>query len=245
MDERSGFNLEIKACAEALQSTQKRARIALFLSLAASCIVLLMVSNLWESRQFRDTNLIKAAADTPDYLKEFSKHIADDSFYQIPVLGIQITCEDVGLLGPLALLVFSLYSLMAFRACDGQIRCAGKLTDISLINNLLENEMLPDLVNPLYRVWLFLPFIACLGVIAYAIVAHFQAPLASDPLREILSTNRGTAQALDVVGWVLTALVFWLNFQAYGALRRAKDDTNDCIKSEPVLESHKTAKLGN
>src|SRR5437763_16684272 len=113
-----GFDLEAKACAEALQFTQKRTRVALLLSISVSCIVLLMVFNLWESRQLRNLDLKTTPSDKLEYLKEYSRHMVDASYYQIPSLGIQITCDDVGLLGPLTLLVFSFYSMMAFKACE-------------------------------------------------------------------------------------------------------------------------------
>lgn len=98
--------LEKKACAEILQATQKRARTALFLSLAASCITILMVVNLFESHRLRDTKFIRGEDGKSDYQKSIISHIGDMSYYQLPALGIQISCEDVGLFGPLALLIF-------------------------------------------------------------------------------------------------------------------------------------------
>jgi hypothetical protein len=119
----SGPDPEVKACAEALQSAQKRTRIGFFFSLAASCIVFLMVLNLFEGRHFLKS-LSQSTANQPEYVKHYSKHIADNSFYQLPAFGIQITCDDIGILGPLTLLIFSFYSVLAFKACYCHVKCA-------------------------------------------------------------------------------------------------------------------------
>jgi hypothetical protein len=87
----SGFDPNAKPCAEALQSAQKRVRLAFFLNMAASCIILLIVINLWNSLLVHNKLLQdRKLSDKFEYLKEYSKQIADQSFYQIPSLGIQI-----------------------------------------------------------------------------------------------------------------------------------------------------------
>src|SRR5216684_7168039 len=148
------FPLETNACAEALQAVQKRTRIAFFLSLTISCIVVLMVLSLWESRQFRNTNLTPDTQQKLEYLKGYAQHVADNSFYRIAALGIQITCEDVGILGPLALFIFSLYSAITFKACYRHVKCAANelYEDSLLIRVLLETERpLDKLEQPLGR----------------------------------------------------------------------------------------------
>lgn len=222
----SGFDLEVKACAEALQSAQKRTRIAFFLSLAACCIVVLMVLNLWESRQFLDA-AVKNDAERSEYWKEYSKHVADNSFYQLPALGIQITCDDVGILGPLALLVFSLYSVIAFKAYYCQVKCAAKepFEGSPLIRALLETEQ--PISKPLFfilRTLLFLPFGACLVVVCYAIVAHFLKPLPE------IKANLSMAKTMDALGGILALLVFFYNLQTFLLSQKIKTEAADCIQ---------------
>lgn len=244
VDKGSDFNLEVKACAEALQSAQKRARIAFFLSLSASCIVLLMILNLLEARQLRNTELIKNdAPNRSEYLKEFSKHLADDSFYQLPALGIQITCDDVGFLGPLALFVFSFYSLTAFKACNGQALCAKRFANCELVSTLLKSEMVPGIGKPVYWSLSFLPFTACILVVIYRVNSYFfyGAPI-SDPLHEVLTTTRSMAHRLDVAGWVLIALVLICNIQVVRSSWKTKREMNDCLKPHPKAETHNVAK---
>ena len=231
----SGFDAEVKACAAALQSAQKRTRVAFFLSMAASCIVVLMVLNLWESRRFLNT-LSKNYAESSEYLKEYSKHIADNSFYQLPALGIQITCDDVGILGPLALLVFSFYSLIAFKASYCQVKCAtkGPFEGSPLIRALLEAEqpLEQPLCRRLYfilRAFLFLPFGACVVVACYVIVAHFLDPLHIDSLPEI-AANLSMAKKIDALGWVLALLVFLYNRQTFLLWQETKTQAADCIR---------------
>lgn len=231
------FTLEMKTCAETLQSAQKRMRIAFFLSLSASCIVSLMVFNLWESRRLRSTELIKSSTSDPEYLKEYSKHIADDSFYQLPALGIQIACDDVGFLGPLALLVFSFNSLMAFKACNCQVECAGRFAEAEVVNTLLKSEMLPGLPKFLYCFLLLLPFIACTGVAAYRISAYFYGAPLSDPLHDILSKDRTIAEHLDMGGLILVVFVLICNVQVVRSLDATKTKTEECIKRHAASKS--------
>jgi hypothetical protein len=225
----SGSDLELKACAEALQSAQKRTRVGFFFSLAASCIVVLMVLNLSESRKFLETGLY---TDQSDYAKEYSKHIADNSFYQLPALGIQITCDDVGILGPLALLIFSFYSGLAFKACYCHVKCAtrGPFQGSPLIQALLETEK--PLSKPLFlilRIFLFLPFVACLAVVWYGQVAHFHEPPSISSLPWIWS-NLTMAKRLDVIGYFCVLLVFFYNLQMFLLSQKTKSEAAACIQ---------------
>jgi hypothetical protein len=212
----SGPDPEVKACAEALQSAQKRTRIGFFFSLAASCIVFLMVLNLFEGRHFLKS-LSQSTANEPEYVKDYSKHIADNSFYQLPALGIQITCDDIGILGPLTLLVFSFYSVLAFKACYCHVKCAtkGPFEGSPLIGALLETEQ--PISKPLFfilRVFLFVPFVASLVVVWYGIYAHFLHPLHLASLPQI-SGDLTLARTLDVTGWILTLMVFLFNRETF------------------------------
>jgi hypothetical protein len=211
---------EVKACAEALQSAQKRTRIGFFFSLAASCIVLLMVLNLHQGRQFlklsegRQFNPSSQSNTNQEYVKGYTKHIADNSFYQLPALGIQITCDDIGVLGPLTLLVFSFYSVLAFKACYCHVKCAanGPFEGSPLISALLETEQ--PISKPLFfilRCFLFVPFVASLVVVWYGIYAHFRHPLNLIEIPENLTLAKG----LDFTGWILALLVLWVNFETF------------------------------
>lgn len=234
MENPASFDLKEKTCAEALQAAQKRVRIAFFLALAASCIVLLMVANLWQSLQVRRTALIghPSPEQQTEYLKEFSKHIADDSFYEIPALGIQITCEDVGILGPLGLLIFSFYCVVAFKGCYCQVSCAVKeeFEKSPIIMALLESEgagPLPKSMFFILRASLFLPVTACALVILYEVFAHPLHGLEIDPLREILIQNHGMVLFFDFVGIGLALLVFFANYQTF---RLSRLTSENCIK---------------
>ena len=216
----SGPDSEVKACAEALQSAQKRTRIGFFFSLAASCIVLLIVLNLYEGRQFlklserREFNPSSQSNTNQEYVKDYAKHIADNSFYQLPALGIQITCDDIGALGPLTLLIFSFYSVLAFKACYCHVKCAaeGRFEGSPLISALLETEQ--PISKPLFfilRCFLFVPSVASLVVVLYGVYAHFCHPL---NLPEI-SENLTLARILDIMGWILALMVLWVNFETF------------------------------
>jgi hypothetical protein len=258
--------VETKACAEALQSVQRRTRIAFFLSLAISCIVVIMVLNLWESRQFRNTKLMLNTPEKMEYAKAYSQHVADNSFYRVTALGIQITCEDVGILGPLALLVFSLYSAIAFEACYRHVRrAANELFENSLLIRILLETELPlakpeqSLEQPLNRfekylenwmprLFLFLPFAACVAVILYDIFAHWIPPLAGDPLAELINQNRSMVVILDVIGIVFTLVVLycnWLTFQLSRETKkvveqRSAPKTPTALKATAASATHRT-----
>jgi hypothetical protein len=245
----AGFPLETKACAEALQAVQKRTRIAFFLSLAISCIVVLMVLNLWESRQFRNTKLTLDTPEKMEYVKEYGQHVADNSFYRISALGIQITCEDVGILGPLALFVFSLYSAITFEACYRHVKCAANelFENSLLIRVLLETELpLAKAEHPLGRfekyienwmprLFLFLPSVACLAVIFYDRGAHWLPPLAGDPLRELINGNHHLVIILDVIGILFSLVVLYCNWLTFQFSRKTKK----------VVEQRITTKIHN
>ena len=242
-------DLEKKACAEALQATQKRTRTAFFLSIGASCIVLLMVFNLWESHQLRQTNLIRSTGDQSDYVKQITSHIADSSYYQIPTLGIQVACDDVGLFGPLALFVFSLYSAMAFKALRTHVQCASRepFSDSPLITTLLETEQPPpslEKLSAVFRALVFVPFLACLAVAGYAIYAHIPRPPQTDPLYEILTTVRATGLVLDLAGIVFTILVFICNRQSYRDSKTTKDEAAKCLYRHRTFHDAATATAG-
>jgi hypothetical protein len=219
-----GPDSEVKACAEALQSAQKRTRIGFFFSLAASCIVFLMVLNLNEGRQFVKLSegplYLKPSplSDTnQEYVRDYTRHIADNSFYQLPALGIQITCDDIGFLGPLTLLVFSFYSVLAFKACYCHVKCAAKgpFEGSPLIGALLETEQ--PISKPLFSIlrgFLFVPFVASLVVVWYGISAHFWHPLHLTSLPGI-SEDLTLVRTLDITGWFLALLVFFFNLETF------------------------------
>lgn len=216
-----------KACAEALQAAQKRVRLAFFLLMAASSITLLIVINLLNTLLIQDKLINSNSPDGLGYLKEYSKQVAGQSFYQIPSLGVQITCDDVGLLGPLALLAFSFYCLITLRACLCHVKCAASrnFAQNPLISALLETERFTDdrsrltqFLSSLPRRLLFLPFIVCVAITCYCGYAHF-FKLFYDPsqgtLSAILRATRPLAICLDVVGFLATAAVWFSNRAAF------------------------------
>jgi|GEM_PF-3791405 len=219
----SGPDPEVEACAEALQSAQKRTRIGFFFSLAASCIVFLMVLNLFEGRHFLES-LPQSTANETEYVKDYTKHIADNSFYQLPALGIQITCDDIGVLGPLTLLVFSFYSVLAFKACYCHVKCAAEdqFKGSRLISTLLETERpISKRLFFILRVFLFVPFMASLVVVWYGIYAHFLNP-ANPASWPHLSGDLTLAKTMDVIGWILALLVFFFNLQTFQLSEKTK-----------------------
>ena len=237
----SSLHPEVKACAEALQSAQKRMRLAFFLALAASSIVLLMVLNLWQSRLVL-SELMEANADKSEYMKAYIKHVADNSFYQLPALGIQITCDDVGILGPLALLAFSFFSAIAFKALYCQVKSAtkGPFEESPLIRALLEIEQPQNEQNEIeqspkerlflvLQICLFLPFVVCLVVIVYGIIGHFIHPPHIDSFPAI-SRNTTMARIMDVIGCGLALLVFLFNRQTFRLSKMTKSKAHECIK---------------
>lgn len=134
-------------------STQKRARSAFFLSLIASSIVLITVFNLWFSLE----SALPALNGTEDLgiqeaMKERIKHQVDRSYYELPLLGIEVTCDDAALFGPLVLLVFSFYSLIAFRTWHRQVMCLNRpphrLQNGEFIMELLDVELFPWVSHP-------------------------------------------------------------------------------------------------
>lgn len=250
----SGFDPNAKPCAEALQSAQKRVRMAFFLNMAASCIVLLIAINLWNSLLVHNKLLDSPLSDKFEYLKEYSKQVADQSFYQIPSLGIQISCDDIGLLGPLTLLAFSLYSLMTLRASHCHIRCAAsdRFSENPLIHALLETEKLPDRQSLPARIlfslprWslLIVPFGVCVAVFFYGRYAHFNYDLSKDLLGDIFSVTRRTAQWLDRIGWFIALLVGLCNYESF---RISKDKEKDAhgIKQDPPQPGTAIPKTGS
>jgi hypothetical protein len=235
----SSSDLQTKGCAEALQSAQKRVRLAFLLTMGASCIVLLMVINLWNSLLVHNKVIKGDTLGKSEYLAEYSKQLAGQSFYQIPSLGIQISCDDVGLLGPLTMLVFSLYSFMTLKACHCHIRCAAsaRFADNPLVNALLETETLPvgssRLVKHIFSIprWLqFWPFLVCLAVAAYCIYAHFVYDIKDDLLAEMLTVTRPTARLLDVIGGLIVFVVALSNWAAFKITKEKEETAKSAVR---------------
>lgn len=249
----TNFDLQAKACCEALQAAQKRARLAFFLSLAASCVVALMVFNLIESYRLRNTEFIKNDGGKTEYQKEISKHIADNSFYELPSLGIQITCDDVGIWGPLTLFLISFYAAMAFRACYIHVHCASdkRFAGMYLIQTLLDTQRLWNLPKFQYQIasvlqfcMSFLPFVVCIFVTGYVIYARVFFPAQGDPLSEIIIKNRSIAIIMDIAGGSFTLLVLFQN----GLTWKAQTSINKCLsqpKCEVTADSRKAARVSS
>jgi predicted nucleic acid-binding Zn ribbon protein len=216
-----------KVCGEALQAAQKRVRLAFFLTMGASCIVLLIVINLWHSLLVHNELIQDAASSKSDYLEEYSKQVADQSFYLIPSLGIQITCDDIGLLGPVALLVFSLYSFMTLRAsrCHLNFATDDRIAADPLIDALLEIETPPKdsfLARCIFRIprlLQFLPAAVCGTVVAYWLHAHFAYSLQNNPIDKVISASRPMAHLLDYAGAVFGMLVLLANCASFASAK--------------------------
>ncbi|HET9281596.1 MAG TPA: hypothetical protein VFR24_06505 [Candidatus Angelobacter sp.] len=224
-----------KVCGEALQAAQKRVRLAFFLTMGASCIVLLIVINLWHSLLVHNELIQDAASSKSDYLGEYSRQIADQSFYRIPSLGIQITCDDIGLLGPVALLVFSLYSFMTLRASRCHLNSAtdDRTAADPLIDALLEIETPPKdslLARCIFRIprlLQFLPAAVCIAVIAYWWHAHFAYSLQNNAIDKITGASRFMARLLDYVGLFFGILVLLANCASFAAAKDKEQTAED------------------
>lgn len=236
---KSIFDLEVKTWTEAFQATQKRTRAGVLLSAFASCIVLLMVFNLCEARKLRNLGSISGKAESSEYMKEVSRHVADESFYQLPSLGMQITCDNVGLFGPLALLVFSLYSVIAFRAFDCQIKCGANFPNSDFKKTLLETSQFNNVFSAthLLRFLLFLPSIGCLLVIAYVIYAHILPPMPGDPLNEIRNQTLTEARILDLLGLLCAVMVLIYNFRTLKFFHESQEKIRRCLNAPDQSKS--------
>jgi hypothetical protein len=233
-----------KACAEALQAAQKRVRLAFFLTMGASCIVLLMVINLANSLLIHKELIPGNSPDGSGYLTEYSKQVADQAFYQIPWLGIQISCDDVGLLGPAVLLVFSLYSFMTLRInqCHLKYAASDSIAGNLVINALLETEILPEdsagRTKWIFLIprWLqFLPCGVCLCVAAYCVYAHF-IYVPKGTMSNIINAARPLARILDAIGLLIVApLVALANTEAFKVVK-AKAETAKNARNEPEAQ---------
>lgn len=234
----STFDLEAKTWTEAFQATQKRIRTGVILSAFASCIVLLMVFNLFEARKLRNLESISTTAESSEYMKEVSRHVADESFYQLPTLGMQITCDNVGFFGPLALLIFSLYSVMAFKAFDCHVRCGSNFPNSDLKKTLLETSQFNTVATAhALRLLLFLPLTGCLSVIVYVIFAHFRPPVFGDPLNEIRSQMLAEARILDWLGLVCTVMVMIYNFRTVKFFGDSQEKIARCLDTPAQAKS--------
>jgi hypothetical protein len=228
-------NIETQNWTDVVLSTQKRARSAFFLSLLVSCVVLITVFNLGLSHE-RGVPPLNGSApqNVQEESKEHIKHQVDRSYYVLPLLGIQITCDDAAFFGPLALLVFSFYALIALRALDHQVKCLNRpdcrSTRGVLIMRLLEPELLPwvaldndtrryFLCTPsrLMSLLLFLPSVAGTFTMAYEVYHFFVPPyFSAQPLYQLMTTAEVVITAiLDVMGLLFTILVFVYNFRTY------------------------------
>lgn len=234
----SGSNSGAKACADALQSAQNRVRLAFFLNMGACCIVLLIVINLWNSLLVHN-ELAKGDAGKSEYLAEYSKKIADQSFYQIPSLGIQISCDDIGLLGPLTLLVFSLYSFAALRVSRCHVKSAASHRGDALIDALLEIETLPQdsviakWIFQIPRLLLFLPVIVCGVVVVYWVHAHFSYVIQENQVDKVISASRPMAQFLDGSGAFFSVLVLLSNCANFVVAKAKQEDAAKGAKPSP------------
>lgn len=230
----SGSDLDAKTCVEAFQAAQKRVRLAFFLTMGASCIVLLIVINLWNSLRIHN-ELITSDFGKSGYLEEYGKKIADQSFYQVPSLGIQISCDDIGLLGPVTLLVFSLYSFMTLRAshCHLKYTASKRIAANPLVDALLEIETLPEDSLParwvfhLPRLLQFLPVVVCGVVVVYWVYAHFFYVIQDNPIDKVIKASRPMARLLDWIGLFFGCLVLLSNCAAFKAAKDKEQTAED------------------
>lgn len=101
-----------------LNEAQKRSRTAFFSSVLGSAIVLLLIWNLsfsW-SRNLPDHDDDSWWAK--EIFKEKVKPWNSRYFYTLPLLGINMTTDDIGMIGPFALLVLALY----YASCETSTR---------------------------------------------------------------------------------------------------------------------------
>jgi hypothetical protein len=213
-------------------SSQKRARSALLLSALVSCLVLITVLNLALSREKGVPTLNTTAAakvqEEHEEHKEHIRHFVDRSYYQLPLLGIQISCDDAAIFGPLALLVFSFYSWIAFRALHHQCECVeGHTSEHDLTRKLLQPEFLPWALErkgkgphnywltpkALMRLLLFLPATAAVGLMIYELGSLFVPPYYDDQALWLTMNpvQRIIAVCFDIFGVLCTRYVIGYN----------------------------------
>jgi hypothetical protein len=241
---------DTKACMDALQAAQKRVRVAFFLAMGASCIVLLIVINLWNSLLVHDKLANRNSPDQSQYLAEYSKKIADQAFYEIQALGIQISCDDIGLLGPAVLLVFSLYSFMTLRAsyCHLKHAVSDKAAGNLLLDAVLDIETtLPE--DSLFAKWIFriprllqfLPAVVCGAVIVYWVHAHYSYVIQHTPMDDVIGAARPMARFLDWSGVFFGVLVLFANCAAFNV---SKEKEQTAVKAKQARQAS-TANAGS
>jgi hypothetical protein len=114
---------------ESIEKAQQRSRQALFLSLLASAVVILLCSNyisfqpeheLPPSPNTTAANADEKFAAQENYKLKLKQHY-DSQIYIIPLLGVPMGVDTLSPFGPVSLLVFAFYMASCFRSSLSQL----------------------------------------------------------------------------------------------------------------------------
>jgi hypothetical protein len=126
---------------ECITLAQERSRTAFFAAVIAAAVVLIVFFNVTLSLTSHTPTKPDNAPHDLVYEaleKEQVKHFFDHFFYSLPVLGVQVSTDDLSLFGPLALLVFSLYYTSCLRSALVQLRDLRRFLGKARDGNALE-----------------------------------------------------------------------------------------------------------
>jgi hypothetical protein len=111
-------------CLEAIDKSQQRCRTSFFSATIAAVVVFIVFFNI----TFSQSSGKPIMPDDPpkdlvfeELKKEQVKHFFDRFFYSLPIVGVQVSTDDLALFAPLALLIFSLYFVSCLRSTSEQL----------------------------------------------------------------------------------------------------------------------------
>jgi len=234
----------LKMRIKALLKAQARIRTAFFLCTIVATVLLIACFNL--SLSWGRTGTLPV--DTPDKSvneahKEEIKLWIDRRYYQVPLIGITIDIsDDIAVIGPLTLLVFSFYYLSCTRAAFTQFKSLAEIfgnpTDVDpLFPGLVSSEMVlnaPDdgrgyPISPLtlYRALTYFPAMVALLAVCLDIKGNYwDRPYDNPSLTfwQLMSLSDRIKQiCFDAFGFGCAILMFSYNFRASGYVRAFRD----------------------
>ncbi len=110
---------------EAITSSQDRSRTAFFSATVAAMVVLVVFFNITFSQGSGTPTMPDNAPHdlmSEALRKEQARHFFDRFYYSLPLVGVQVSTDDLSFLAPLALLVFSMYYVSCMRSTAMQLR---------------------------------------------------------------------------------------------------------------------------
>jgi len=115
---------ELSLRLDGITSAQQRSRAAFFLAAIAAVIVLIVSFNVTFSQSAGRPVLSHDFHNdvlSESLIKERVKHYFDHFYYSVPLLGVQVSTDDLALYAPLSLLIFAFYHLSCIRAVFAQL----------------------------------------------------------------------------------------------------------------------------